>query len=262
MDGLGRAIGAGSSVTLAGKTYLIEPLTLKDIGRIENRIVASREYPLDDLLEMANSLTDTEPVESLIKQAVNDMRKDRVSRIVTVQQFNEWLATTEGVVYTGWLCLRPNHPEFSVLESVLALFAEAGQQEIKDFIRNRDLISGFHLLSVLDWPDSSKSKRRQNDPFADNKYRPIPWRSIFRALAENRFFSKHEIESWTLYEYNIQTMDESSLGGTKRMSAEDAEVVSRKKIVHIGPGGKGLEEWQQYQKVAEERRRQLKETEG
>ena len=261
MDGLGRAIGAGSAVALNGKTYLIEPLTLRDIGRIENRIVATRVYPIDTLLEMANKLSDPKVVEGQIELAVKELRKDRTARIVTVEEFDKWLVTGEGIVFSGWLCLRKNHSQFDTLEDALGLFAKASSEEITAFVRHRDVISGIHLLAVLDWPENGRRGKRADDPFENRKYRPIPWRAMIRKLAEARFFSKHDIEDWTLYEYNVQTMDENDLGGVRRMSAEDAEGVSRKKIVHIGPGGKGLDEWRRYQQVADQRRKQQQQTE-
>lgn len=258
MDGLGRAIGAGSSVTLGESTYLMSPLTLGMIGTIENHLVAERVYSIDRIAELGRMMNDADLINAQMERAKRDLRKDRTSRIVTVGDLQDYLGEMSGVFFSAWLCLRPNHPRlFETLEDAQAIVTEASNEQIANFVRHRDIASGLHLISNLDWPEA-RSGRRNDDPFLKKKYRPIPWKSIFRKLAEARNFSKHEIYDLTLYEFNVHTADEADLGGIRRFDVEDGlPHATKQKIVHIGKDGKGLKEWQYYQELGRRRREAL-----
>ena len=55
-NGINRAAAAPTSVELNGKTYLMEPLTLRDFGIIENEYMKGRPNPLQKVAEAKDIL--------------------------------------------------------------------------------------------------------------------------------------------------------------------------------------------------------------
>lgn len=247
MDGLSRAIGAGAPVTLAGKTYLSSPLSLEDIGVIEHTMLLERGSPVDDVLRECRGRPERLIVD-MLDRAKREMKRNRFLRIVKVEEFEEYLSSDEGVDLTLWLCLRKNHRGVEFLEDAKAIRKKASIEEVVNFGKVRNRISGIDVMCMLDWPDESESirpevaaRRKMQEA---SSYRVAPWRKNFRRLKEAGV-AEADLRSLTFYQFRILTEDEEALGGVSRVDLSDLNTQTLKKekpIIVIGKDGKGLEE--------------------
>lgn len=245
MDGLSRAIGAGAPVTLGGKTYKASPLSLEDLGFLENAILLARGNPVDDVLKASRGSSDSARAE-MVKRAMRDMKKDRFSRIVKVDEFDEFLATPAGVELSLWLCLRQSHRSIEFLEDARDLLSRCSEDELVEFVRIRNRISGLDFFASMDWPDPldnirpEVAERRRKE--AATKYRLAPWRLNFRKLKE-AFVGERDMRCLTFYQWRVLTTDESELGGISQVDVEDiGKTRLAKPVIVIGNDGKGLKE--------------------
>ena len=78
MDGLARAAGAGTTVTVNGTTYLMGAMTLKDYGLVEQHLLTSRKSALDAIMPDLAKLSE-EDRKFLLKEAMLDMKKNKES---------------------------------------------------------------------------------------------------------------------------------------------------------------------------------------
>lgn len=251
MDGAARALGCACPITLQNTTYLLEPLTIGRLGILEAHILAQREYPTDCLLQMHNA--SKVMVQALYERALADLRRDKLSRIVTVHDLNAYLFSDEGVVMAAWLCLRPNHPDvFATYQQTHAILLDASEQERFYMLRVRQMVSGLDLLARLDWENESPQQPLKKSDI----YRPTSWRKLIRDFAEGLFYSLDDIKQLTLYQLNIYTSDKKALGGLQKLSPAEAmqKVGSKKQFVFIGKGGKGVREWERAQQYMKSQR--------
>lgn len=140
-NGVNRAAGSPTTVTLDGKTYIMEPLTLKDFGVIENEYLKRRPNPLKAVAE-AKGVLSPEDYDKLLTQAYRDAVN--VAK-ASPQEISEWLDTREGVVFSIWLSLRKNHPELTKEQAEQAI-QEMGEQQLKGLAESRDVASGIDEL--------------------------------------------------------------------------------------------------------------------
>jgi len=113
MDGLNQLTAADHTIAVGGRTYRMSPLTLKDYGEIENRILAKRPDPLAAAIEKLQGLGRKQQ-EFLLGRAY-----DRAvsARYVTAEELDHWRRTREGFCYLFWLMLRKHQPEISLEEA-------------------------------------------------------------------------------------------------------------------------------------------------
>jgi hypothetical protein len=160
MDGLGRAAGSGTTIKLpvldergqpvldeAGKpreeTYEMSPLDLDDYGLIENHILAQRPTPDGTLRPLLAGL-DGEQQKMLLEIAYADLKKgyNKVSR----REVGDWVDTTEGIIFTFWLCLRKKQPAIDSRDKAAAIYARLTREAQSEVMRKRELASGTDLL--------------------------------------------------------------------------------------------------------------------
>jgi hypothetical protein len=140
-NGINRAAGSPTTVKLEGKTYIMEPLTLRDFGIIENEYLKRRPNPLKAVAEVKDILAE-EDYEKLLTQAYRDATN--VSK-ASPQEISEWLDTRDGVVFSIWLSLRKNHPELTK-EMAEAAIQQMGEEQLKNIAESRDVASGVDEL--------------------------------------------------------------------------------------------------------------------
>lgn len=118
-------------------------MNVNDFGEIEQHLLAMRLNTEDVLPKMLQGLNPMQQ-EMLIKVAYNDAKKgyNRIS----AHEMAAWVDTTEGIVFTFWITLRRNYPEFDTLEKARQLFDRLTEQEADDFVRRRDLAGGSDLM--------------------------------------------------------------------------------------------------------------------
>ena len=140
-NGVNRAAGSPTTVTLDGKTYMMEPLTLKDFGVIENEYLKRRPNPLKAVAAAKDVLSEDD-YDKLLTQAYKDAVN--VAK-ATPQEISEWLDTRDGVVFSIWLSLRKNHPELTKEQAEEAI-QEMGEQQLTGLAESRDVASGIDEL--------------------------------------------------------------------------------------------------------------------
>jgi hypothetical protein len=123
MDGLNQITAAGHTVTIAGRTYRLGPLTLEDYGEIENRILAGRPDPLAVALDKLDRL-DEQQQRTLLARAYDEAVK---CPMVTIAELERWRETPQGFCYRFWLMIRKHQPEIT-LERAAELIEQLGAE--------------------------------------------------------------------------------------------------------------------------------------
>ena len=127
MDGLNQLTAADHTVEIGGRTYRLGPLTLRDYGEIENRVVSQRPDPVAVALRSLEGLSPRQQ-EFLLGRAY-----DRAvsTRRATAAEVDQWKRTPEGFCYLFWLMVRKGHPKITLkraAELVEQLAGEVRQQ--------------------------------------------------------------------------------------------------------------------------------------
>ena len=140
-NGLTRAVAAPTTVELDGKTYIMEPLTLKDMGTLESEYLKDKPNPIKAVAEM-RELLDQEDYDKLLAQAYKDATAVNKA---TSQEIADWMDSSQGVIFSVWLSLRKNHPELT-REDAEKVINKMGQQELEKLAEQRDVTSGLDEL--------------------------------------------------------------------------------------------------------------------
>jgi hypothetical protein len=213
MDGIGKVVAACAPVPIAGRTYLLAPLTLARIGAVEQHLLDLRRHPVDMIEPALAAAGDGVLARLLYLEAYEEIEANKLHRLIPFDDFRAWIDTADGVAMTAWLCL-PGGP-FPALEDAEAWVMRASRAEIKRVIRVRDLVSGFDLLSRLDWP-------LQPDSGGDAAGRFIPWKKLFRVLIDEHHWTPAMIGELTLYQVKLLRAREVELGGVMQMDRGEA----------------------------------------
>ena len=112
MEGLNRASGAGTEITLDDKRYHITPLELDDIGLIEGMILKDRPNPISVVAECKDELPE-DVWRELLNRAYTDARL--VAR-ATQEEFNDFTSSRNGQTYMLWLCIKHKHRDVTFEE--------------------------------------------------------------------------------------------------------------------------------------------------
>lgn len=172
MDGLSRAIGAGSSITVKGRTYKLRALTLEDFGEVEQHILSQRPDPFAPLHRDLEGLPEA-VVNRLVDNAYREARK---SNKVTGTELTDFLNTVDGIKFSIWLCLRGCGYGVETLEDAERLLtdmieeASDPSEAIADFKRRRDMASGIDEAgnsTGLNQATTSQQEQDSNDKSAE-----------------------------------------------------------------------------------------------
>lgn len=219
MDGLCRAIGAAIPCPVAGKTYLLRPLRLIDIGTIEFAILSHRRTPLEQVQPGVEKLPE-HLRQKVVDMALADTKANfrRYGR-VRAKEFHDYLFTGRGIVLCLWLCLCTTQgPVFACREEAAAVYRKMTDRDKAEFVRRRDMVSGIDLISQLDWPESSVSIK--TDYFT-------PWRKMIAEIASEWNIGEDVVSQWTLYQFKLHTTPKEELGGVvfEPMTVEQAKLI-------------------------------------
>jgi hypothetical protein len=175
MDGLARAVGAGVPITFDGIDMVLEPLTLKDFGVIEQYLLKEkRPNILTDAVRAAAAIPDDLPKserERLSRQLL-EVAAHEASKFnrISADEVAAWLDTIEGVIFTVWLLLERRKPgEYSLADvaaKIEALGGDKTQGELSEqqaaLRAARDQASGIDTMGNSTGPVSKKTKRRRH----------------------------------------------------------------------------------------------------
>lgn len=109
MHGVARVAASSIEVEFDGQTLLIDPLTVADIGTIQEKIV--RERRANKLATVADvySQLPREAADAMLREARMEAEKLRIDSI----EFGDvlaWMRTIGGMIYTFWLLLEKRYP--------------------------------------------------------------------------------------------------------------------------------------------------------
>lgn len=234
MDGLCRVAGSPVGVRLAGRTYLLEPMTLRRWGSVEAHLLSD---PAGFLAGAFHTLAWVQDP-GLHKEIFDRVRWDAAdqlteagrkvthkhNRVVPMEAVRLWAYTKEGLAYTAWLCLLDRYPEFLRLEDVAAAVGGLTDRGRADLTLRRDVASGTDLLSSLDWPDAI-------DPFAGMRKQGLPsmkympWKAVYRRLQDESGWGPEVVGGLTLYELKLYTVDAKEAAGVAQVDAVDADAL-------------------------------------
>lgn len=116
-DGLRRVAGAGSPITLAGRTFRTSPLTLGMRAEIEAHLVARRANLLVKVAEQLDAVP-ARHHDALWDAAMRQTQRQAVAGDAEVA---EYLHTFEGACFLLWLLVRGEHPEIDCLDKAIEL---------------------------------------------------------------------------------------------------------------------------------------------
>ena len=210
MHGLGRALGCGIPVTLAGRTWLLGPLTLGVLGTVENHLLARRGTPEESLVRGMGDGINSALGLTLLKESRDDLRRNKGLRVIEVEELWEFLDGREGMAMVAWLCCQDagGRPAWRTLEQAAAAVRRASAEERVEFRRRRDIAAGTDAAAVADWPAAGTGMQS----------RWMAWRKVVRDMAE-AMQPVGVLRGITSYELRVLTADPDTLGGIKSVPA-------------------------------------------
>jgi hypothetical protein len=220
VDGLFRFLASPAPLDFPGeggrRPCYVKPLTLRVLGMAEAWLFLRERNQLDTALDLAERPYMTKPArEKVVAMACEDMRRYKELRLVPLDRMQHWLGTVEGAGFTlhhslGYCC-----PEVGDVGRAVEFVRHAPDEFTRAFLRVRDAISGFDLLSSFDWPTTRVVER----PTDKTKY--FPWKRIFRFFAEEYGWLPDQVGTLTLYLVKEYTCAEKELGGVARGVTKD-----------------------------------------
>jgi hypothetical protein len=139
MDGVARPSGAGVTITFGGETLILEALTLKDFGLIENHLLSQRENPLMVVRDVIGDLP-PEMADKLLDKAYRDAKK---MNEVSAEEVAEWMDTFKGMAFSMWLCLEKRYKDRFTLETVLDVMDSLDEEDLDNLKNLRDQAAGL-----------------------------------------------------------------------------------------------------------------------
>lgn len=112
MDGLSRAIGAGSIIKLGDKVYQIGPMTLGVYGAVEQYLLSKRKDPLALIRDRIEDFPE-HLQKVMVELAYKDLKKENKVDFAEVHQF---IHSQEGSVFVVWHLVRSKHPDVTYEE--------------------------------------------------------------------------------------------------------------------------------------------------
>lgn len=157
MDGVARPSGAGVTITFGGETLILEALTLKDFGLIENHLLSQRQNPLLVVRDVIGDLP-PEMADKLLDKAYRDAKK---MNEVAAEEVAEWIDTFNGMAFSLWLSLEKRYAGRFTLDNVLEIMEAISEEELEDLKNLRDQAAGLDELGNSTGETSSSTTPTQ-----------------------------------------------------------------------------------------------------
>ncbi len=119
-DGLQHIAGVGAGVDVGGRHDRLAPISLADLGEIEQHVVSLRTDPIAALAGSIERFT-AQQQQYLLSEAVR--QTSRQGRYATQAEVDAFLKTFEGIGFFFWLAVRKLQPEIDAPEKARALIA-------------------------------------------------------------------------------------------------------------------------------------------
>lgn len=151
MRTLAELTAADSQMTIGGKVYTITPLSMRDYGKITQRITSER----GDAVKVARELCEGLPPED--RKAILDRAFTEATRAkhVTAEELEAWRWSIPGFCFCFWLMLLPKHPELTEDDTV-RLIEQLGEESMAEIMAAGDGLPEGNPASP------ARKKRRKN----------------------------------------------------------------------------------------------------
>lgn len=170
-DGLRRVAGAGSPITLAGRTFRTSPLTLGMRAEIEAHLVARRANLLVKVAEQLDAVP-AKHHDALWDAAMRQTQRHAVAGDAEVA---EYLHTFEGACFLLWLLVRERHAEVDCLDKAMELAREVPLWELQAGL---DRAAGMADLKNSAGPANTgppPAALRETEPVAETPQETSPY---------------------------------------------------------------------------------------
>ena len=163
MDGLAHSGGVGPLQDFGGKKVRVDPRIVNHLAEIEAQILSERTNPLDAFRSFDPKGVDPKVIAMLAEKAIEAAT---TMGTVTFTDINKWSDTKKGQVFTMWLSVRHNDPEYWTLERVEQVARDSANEEaVNKLLRSIELASGTSELGNSPSPESSDENGGQpNQP--------------------------------------------------------------------------------------------------
>lgn len=192
MFSLARAVGAGVPFLLGQDMVLLHPITIGDLGAIENYLLQGRSAAFIDAM-------------AAVKTGDEKDRKYRIAAIAEATSIDltdilGWLSTEPGILMSLWLSLRGSK---SWLECA-NLIGGWSNDDAFEFVAVRNQISAFDSMSDVEWASKvSRNSVNQNE---------MPnWKRGFKIACDMGQCSLADIGKLTLFQYRSLIASESEV---------------------------------------------------
>jgi hypothetical protein len=142
-DGLQHVAAVGTRIDLGGRHYRLAPLSLADLGEIEQHVVSLRADPIAALAGSIERFT-SEQQQCLLGEAVRQASKQ--GRYATPSEVDAFLKTFQGIGFFFWLAVRKHQPEIDAPEKARSLIADLDPAAIAQLQRRLIEASGLGAI--------------------------------------------------------------------------------------------------------------------
>ena len=147
MDGVSRPAGSGVPIEWKdGEVLILDPVTLKDLGVVEQHILSKRPDPIDLALDKIAERGLAEPIAKALFDRAFVAAK--AQNVVTREEVGQFIDTREGLAFTIWLSLQKRYGERFKLGDIEVvpseLRARRGDEVIELSLRDVKMLELFH----------------------------------------------------------------------------------------------------------------------
>lgn len=220
MDGLCRAVGGRVDIRLQNRTYFLRPLTLGDLASAEFHLLAKHQNPVERAERaLQNSALPPGVRQTILERAEDEIRYDRSHRVVRADDVLTWLLGAAGRTFVAFHLLekRPGKPRFKDWDQARRWLATLTDAERRELSRRFEMVSGFDVLSRLEWPE--------HGPGVSGRY--VPWKKLAKTLIEAYHFDAAQLSGLTLTQVRVLMTPLEELGGTRTLTGKAAQAFAR-----------------------------------
>lgn len=141
MEGMARAIGAGTIIELEGKSYVLNGLTLEDYGILRNYLLDLRRKAKVDFVMTLQGRVPDDVFNRHLDRAIEEAEN---MTDVPDAELDAWLSTIEGGARSLWLCLSNRYKDETLsYESILkSLQKQLDGAKLQELVDKRDAATG------------------------------------------------------------------------------------------------------------------------
>jgi len=166
MTGMALPAGAGVHVNFGGEDLILSPLSVEDLGVIENKLREKRRSR-DPIGMITKHLANMPPelAEKLATRAYEDaMKVDEIP----AEEVAEWMDTLDGMSFTIWLALEKRYPARFSIKDCYAIMEKMAEDDLERLKQQQLMSSGLDERGNSSGPipiqdDESRATETENE---------------------------------------------------------------------------------------------------